>query len=1179
MAKEFVKNAEKKFEDLLDSYNKMKTAFDLTTEFYSEKQITTEDFFGAFAVFLQHLENVKKDVMSEEERREHQAKKERELEEMKKKRSSSVSCSVSSGSTPSAGEEEIKKCFEGILRSRNSSQGSGDHSTKNDPSQQQSPAKRSEVEEQGVISPKTEDKVEAVVAELKATRSPSVKSERGLSVDKDGGALSKSDLTKEELNKDGREGKSVSTTELNSNGVEVARPSAKISPESIQVLPHDEPNAFTALLKRRVRIDDTDSERDRTDSSASDVSVFSTLPRARFKPPPPALPKKKRPAPPPLKPKPKQGSVNFKSMTLPRSMPKTTSSGEDKYDSESSKGSWSGSSSHSRNGYSGSATKGDVAIAAKAESEPVAVVSNSWKTSESAIVEEKVLKKQADLVESVKVAEETMSAGIPEERSEGVAKMEKGFKLKQSASTTGPGVISLAMSTYHVDVMFSESDAKAMKSKPTKPARNNMEQTKIIPFGPIQTVGQEEHAPEYNHDSDDYDNLPDAKTDAQMDLEEPDYALPTFAVDVRTVKPESLTSVCEAKQTEIDDQQQSAEVNTMPDLTKGSHYIELNLDNSTKTEQHRPVVIGNANSPKSSSNDDSDDSSPYGQRYTLEGKNSAFHRGNLLRNSSMSSSQSSDSDSPQTYRKFKQNRSASAKSKSSSTLQKLKDVIGGMRSRSSSDASTTSFDHPATTIDLNGTPIGTPKMSPRPILKKHTTIRNDSPDHGTMSRPHSPHTVKFQDPPPDNDDVMKLSTDEENLPELSIKIPPLPRAAPPPPPPSGSVPPPMPPPYHLRKQSITKHEAEDRGIDGKRVVSSLSIELTSPQSPVTVEIASPQPPAFKPPPPPHKPPLPLQTPNSPLSPTLPQFKPPPPPFHAKMKASVGTGKRTPPPPPPGPPPQGDDFTTSTPRDDVVDGKTLQKGKPTSFIKPPPPPPKRVDSIIKSATFEQPVVAPPVNKSSMSPPSSASLLRKTISAGKDFRANAEEKPRLPPKPRSQPPMAIEIDAEFDALDNNATADQSEVQSPPYVPSICLDKLPIVPPPPSTSPTKTQHFGDDVSSSGDQETTKASGKTDALPKSMFMVKVLPKTPPLLFREDEDTVNAAASEHSPRDTPERSSSLLSSSPQHSSSGEDVIVRSSRTDSMSSIGSMSFPPLPPSSLLETVEEDNNQYHTMFQF
>ena len=52
----FVKDAEKQYKDLLDSYDMMKSEFKATAEFFSEMQITTEDFFGAFAIFLQHFE-------------------------------------------------------------------------------------------------------------------------------------------------------------------------------------------------------------------------------------------------------------------------------------------------------------------------------------------------------------------------------------------------------------------------------------------------------------------------------------------------------------------------------------------------------------------------------------------------------------------------------------------------------------------------------------------------------------------------------------------------------------------------------------------------------------------------------------------------------------------------------------------------------------------------------------------------------------------------------------------------------------------------------------------------------------------------------------------------------------------------------------------------------------------
>ena len=82
-----------------------------------------------------------------------------------------------------------------------------------------------------------------------------------------------------------------------------------------------EPNAFTSLLKRRPKVEEQNAERDRVDTTPSDVSIFSTLPRTKAKPPPP-LPKKNKVPPPPVKPKPKPGGTDFKAMTLPRSMSK-----------------------------------------------------------------------------------------------------------------------------------------------------------------------------------------------------------------------------------------------------------------------------------------------------------------------------------------------------------------------------------------------------------------------------------------------------------------------------------------------------------------------------------------------------------------------------------------------------------------------------------------------------------------------------------------------------------------------------------------------------------------------------------------------------------------------------------------------------------------------------------------
>ena len=106
-----------------------------------------------------------------------------------------------------------------------------------------------------------------------------------------------------------------------------------------------------------------------------------------------------------------------------------------------------------------------------------------------------------------------------------------------------------------------------------------------------------------------------------------------------------------------------------------------------------------------------------------------------------------------------------------------------------------------------------------------------------------------------------------------------------------------------------------------------------------------------------------------------------------------------------------------------------------------------------------------------------------------------------------------------------------------------------------------------------------------KPGYMIKVLPKTPPLLFREGEpDIMNENThSNHS------ESASVGAKEPQGSygTSPSDIAeneypTRTNRTSSVSSVSSISFPPLPPPSLLNAVDEDYNNYHnsqTILQF
>jgi len=90
--------------------------------------------------------------------------------------------------------------------------------------------------------------------------------------------------------------------------------------------------------------------------------------------------------------------------------------------------------------------------------------------------------------------------------------------------------------------------------------------------------------------------------------------------------------------------------------------------------------------------------------------------------------------------------------------------------------------------------------------------------------------------------------------------------------------------------------------------------------------------------------------------------------------------------------------------------------------------------------------------------------------------------------------------------------------------------------------------------------------AEPMSMYMVKVLPTSPPLISRDDElngditDNVNNSTT----RKTDDKSAG-------DSVASSELENRSIRTDSVSSVSSVSFPPLPPESLLSRVEEDSD--------
>lgn len=288
--------------------------------------------------------------------------------------------------------------------------------------------------------------------------------------------------------------------------------------------------------------------------------------------------------------------------------------------------------------------------------------------------------------------------------------------------------------------------------RPKKPERKITDRVVIKPFEPELTEI-------CDHDDDDYDNIPsdkvaevDTEPAVKEEFEEPDYALPSFAVDMRKI--EDSKSVSPDDETENSSRTENETVDDKTIDNNGPEYDSLVIESAARYPE-------------------SDLKAPQKLKF---GSSSKSNR-RLVRSPSLSSSQSSESDSPKSYRKFKQSRGSVSKSKTS-PLQKIKGVIGGMRSRSSSDASTTSFDLISENKSMN--------ISPRPILKY-------SDPTSLLNRSHSPHSVTFQDLPVNNDiepEIIKLSSsDSDDLSEMTIKLPPLPKDPPPQLPPEPVAPP------------------------------------------------------------------------------------------------------------------------------------------------------------------------------------------------------------------------------------------------------------------------------------------------------------------------------------------------------------------------------------------------------
>ena len=748
--------------------------------------------------------------------------------------------------------------------------------------------------------------------------------------------------------------------------------------------------------------------------------------------------------------------------------------------------------------------------------------------------------------------------------------------------------------------------------RPKKPERKITDRVVIKPFEP-------EIAEICDHNDNDYDNIPSDKvadvTEAAVkeEFEEPDYALPSFAVDVRKI--EDSKSVSPDDKIESSSRTDSEKAGDKTIDVEAPKYDSLVMESATRYPEY-------------------DAKTPQKSNFSSSSKSNR----RLVRSPSLSSSQSSESDSPKSYRKFKQSRGSVSKPKTS-PLQKIKGVIGGMRSRSSSDASTTSMDLISENKSVN--------ISPRPILKY-------SDPTSVLNRSHSPHSVTFQDLPISNDiepEIIKLSSsDSDDFSEMEIKLPPLPKEPPPQLPPepvappvfpssclkkSGDEhdeddrPPPMPVPYHIRRKQSQDASSDTITTSPRQEAAQLpplppspppSIKPPPPQTtpppkkapppsakpPSTLIVAPP--PSTKPPPPPTsikpqppstKPPpqekLPPQIDKpldhesvrparSPLSLTLPHFKPPPPPFLKKVKPGDQTKSESveqrpvPPPVPskdkvivasPSPPPL-------PPKPLSVDGSAVDEPTEGKTVNKPPPPPKRMQSIKTSASHLKDGIEQAENDRDRDPGNSLVIDAEFTSSEPVRNGQKEAQVKVPGTtspglPKFRPPAPPQKDITNGHKKHPVgKKNKLEIECPtPPLEELTapLNDIQIVPPPPS--PT-THPFTKDktlLNAGIDQKNGKP--KVPAKPMSMYMVKVLPNTPPLIFREDE--LNRSNSDSNLKEG-EKNVEVSPKELQNASQSDDSDgPRSERTYSVSSISSMNFPPLPPESLLTPVGENND--------
>eukprot|EP00112_Aurelia_sp_Birch-Aquarium-sp1_P005973 Seg1670.3 transcript_id=Seg1670.3/GoldUCD/mRNA.D3Y31 product="hypothetical protein" protein_id=Seg1670.3/GoldUCD/D3Y31 len=1008
-----------------------------------------------------------------------------------------------------------------------------------------------------------------------------------------------------------------SPPEKPSNKPTVSDSPLKSSSRVTSVSPDVEPNAFTSLLKRRPKDVDQNAERDRTDTTSSEVSIFSTLPRTKAKPPPP-LPKKKKVPPPPVKPKPKQGGADIKAMTLPRSMSKFKS--VEQGDANAAKGS------------PGPTRK---------VSEPGNLVGRTWSAGKVTEEQIEIIQEKEQVISKVQInaakEEKTTQEGGKESLTP-----DKKSRLTTSLKSNEMRIdLGVNLPTYKIAVSFSEKEAKNSENEVGRlksgsvdgliETKDNVNEAARLRSGSVDglmgTTDGVNEVGRFRSGSVDRPKKPerkitdrvvaevDTKPAVKEEFEEPDYALPSFAVDMRKI--EDSKSVSPDDETEDSSRTENETVDDKTIDNNGPEYDSLVIESAARYPE-------------------SDLKAPQKLNF---GSSSKSNR-RLVRSPSLSSSQSSESDSPKSYRKFKQSRGSVSKSKTS-PLQKIKGVIGGMRSRSSSDASTTSFDLISENKSMN--------ISPRPILKY-------SDPTSLLNRSHSPHSVTFQDLPVNNDiepEIIKLSSsDSDDLSEMTIKLPPLPKDPPPQLPPEPIAPPvfpssflkklddehdkddgppPMPVPYHIKRKQSQDASSDTITTSPRREAVQLpplptspppstkpppppanpppsvkppppsakppspsiepSLPSTKPPPPPTP--MKPQPPSIKPPPPVKLPPQ-MDKPSdhdsvrptrSPLSPTLPHFKPPPPPFLKAVKAAdqpkLGSAEQRPVPPPvprkdqviaasPSPPPL-------PPKPSGVDGSAVEEQIEGKSINKPPPPPKRMQSIKTSASYLKDGMEQ-AEKDQGKDPGNSLVIDAEFTESEPLK-NGQKETQVtvsgttsPGLPKFRPPAPPQRDiSNGHGKHSIGKKNKLEIECPtPPLEELTapLNDIQIVPPPPS--PTRQQFTNDKTVPTAGDDQKNGKPKVSAKPMSMYMVKVLPNTPPLILREDESSrLNSDSNLKEDENNVAVSPKELQNSVHQSDESDGP--RSARTYSVSSISSMNFPPLPPDSLMTPVGENDD--------